>query len=130
MDKLYEAKLPHEGSVIITKKGWYINYTFPCLQSENGISQIDYHIPGDNLERHLELLGGYLNQYLVYQNQSFEHAPIPCAMDFTIHLGGFQTGVCLKGIYRPVKSREDYDKIVEDFAYARRIVEEYEAGLT
>jgi hypothetical protein len=115
----YEEPLPCGGRLLVTKTSWEISYYFPG--PDQRYKGTFHSIHGARIE---QFVAAFAENWLEYESL---RRSIPSGGDFTkpgkmgmsIRIGNFREGVCLHEYHLPISTRQQLERIVNGYEYAR-----------
>ena len=127
----YKEDLLSGGALIVTKKGWWIEYYFNGPDFRHNGQSVT--ISSIEIDSYIEAYKKNFEKYLSLHEVIPKGGEFECKGDcnMTIGYGGYRNGVTIAHWYNhlsnscfPIKTKDDLDKVINDYQYCKRRSEE------
>ena len=119
MEGKYSEKLESGGDLIVSASEWYVQYYFPGPDMRyNGTF---FEIKGTEIDDYIKAYEKNFDKYIeikntVPDNGNFE---VRGEKNMTIRIGLWE-GVCLCYYHMPISTKEELEKLIADYQYAKQ----------
>ena len=114
----YSEKLFSGGELKVRKDGWSIEYYFPGPDRRYNGTFVS--IPGQQVDKYIQAWKFNFTKYEDLKRKGL-HGELQTDGDLgmTIRIGGYAEGVCLRSYHMPKRSKEEIDRVIKDYQYAK-----------